>query len=50
MEYGLKKWEGGLELTEKEQRVISNYLNFHTKNKHKMVSIPTFDLKNNNVI
>jgi NAD+ synthase len=50
MEYGLKKWEGGLELTEKEQRVISNYLNFHTKNKHKMVSIPIFDLKNNNVI
>jgi NAD+ synthase len=50
MEYGLKKWEDGLELTEKEQIVISNYLSFHTKNKHKMVSIPIFDLKNNNVI
>ena len=50
MEYGLKKWEDGLELTEKEQSVISNYLEFNTKNKHKMVSIPTFDLKNNNVI
>jgi NAD+ synthase len=50
MEYGLKKWEDGLELTEKEQIVISNYLDFHTKNKHKMVSIPIFDLKDNNVI
>jgi NAD+ synthase len=50
MEYGLKKWEDGLELTEKELRVISNYLDFHTKNKHKMVSIPIFDLKNNNII
>jgi NAD+ synthase len=50
MEYGLKKWEDGLELTEKEQSVISNYLEFNTKNKHKMVSIPIFDLKNNNVI
>jgi len=50
MEYGLKKWEDGLELTEKEQTVISNYLEFNTKNKHKMVSIPIFDLKDNNVI
>jgi NAD+ synthase len=50
MEYGLKKWEDGLELTGKEQMVISNYLDFHTKNKHKMVSIPIFDLKDNNVI
>ena len=50
MEYGLKKWEDGLELTEKEQTVISNYLEFNTKNKHKMVSIPIFDLNSNNVI
>jgi NAD+ synthase len=50
MEYGLKKWEDGLELTEKEQIIISNYLDLHTKNKHKLVSIPIFDLKDNNVI
>ena len=50
MEYGLKKWEDGLELTEKEQTVISNYLEFNAKNKHKMVSIPIFDLNSNNII
>jgi hypothetical protein len=50
MEYGLKKWEDGLELTQKEQIIISNYLDFNTKNKHKMVSIPIFDLNSNNVI
>ena len=50
MEYGLKKWEDDLKLTQKEMNVISSYLSFNTKNKHKMVSIPIFDLKDNNVI
>ena len=50
MEYGLKKWEDDLKLTEKEMTAISSYLSFNTKNKHKMVSIPIFDLKDNNII
>jgi len=50
MEYGLKKWEDDLKLTEKEMYAISNYLSFNSKNKHKMVSIPIFDLKDNNII
>ena len=50
MEYGIKKWEDGLELTEKENIAISKYVDFNTKNKHKMVSIPVFDLKDNNII
>ena len=50
MEYGLKKWEEDVKLTEKEVKAISSYLNFNTKNKHKMVSIPIFDLKDNNII
>ena len=50
MEYGLKKWEDDLKLTQKETTAISNYLSFNTKNKHKMVSIPIFDLKENNII
>jgi NAD+ synthase len=50
MEYGMKKWEEGLELTDKEKITISRYVDFNTKNKHKMVSIPVFDLKDNNVI
>jgi NAD+ synthase len=50
MEYGIKKWEEELELTDKERLAIGKYLEFHTKNKHKMVSIPVFDLKENNII
>lgn len=50
MEYGIKKWEDGLELTEKENIAISKYVDFNTKNKHKMVSIPIFELKENNII
>jgi len=50
MEYGIKKWEDGLDLTEKESIAISKYVDFNTKNKHKMVSIPVFDLKDNNII
>jgi len=50
MEYGIKKWEDGLELTDKEKNVISTYIDWNTKNKHKMVSIPVFELKENNII
>ena len=50
MEYGMDKWSEQLELTEKERTILTTYANFNTKNKHKMVSIPIFDLKENNVI
>ena len=44
MEYGMNKWSEQLELTEKEKTILTTYANFNTKNKHKMVSIPIFDL------
>jgi NAD+ synthase len=50
MEYGMNKWSEQLELTEKERTILTTYANFNTKNKHKMVSIPIFDLKENNII
>ena len=50
MEYGMNKWSEQLELTEKEKTILTTYANFNTKNKHKMVSIPIFDLKENNII
>ena len=50
MEYGMDKWSEQLELTEKERTILTTYANFNTKNKHKMVSIPIFDLKENNII
>ena len=50
MEYGMNKWSEQLELTEKEKTILTTYANFNTKNKHKMVSIPIFDLNSNNVI
>jgi hypothetical protein len=49
MEYGMNKWSEQLELTEKEKTILTTYANFNTKNKHKMVSIPIFDLKENNI-
>ena len=50
MEYGMDKWSEQLELTEKERIILTTYANFNTKNKHKMVSIPIFDLKENNIV
>ena len=50
MEYGMNKWSEQLELTEKEKKILTTYANFNTKNKHKMVSIPIFDLKENNIV
>jgi hypothetical protein len=46
MEYGIDK----LSYTEKEFKVLQTYQNFNEKNKHKMVSIPIFDLKKNEII
>jgi NAD+ synthase len=50
MEYGMKKWEEDLKLTDKELEAVNTYLKFNIQNKHKMVSIPIFDLKDNNII
>jgi NAD+ synthase len=46
MELGLNK----LSYTQKEYKVVEKFLNFHNKNKHKMVSIPVFDLKEKEII
>jgi NAD+ synthase len=46
MEHGLNK----LSYSEKEYKVVEKFLNFHNKNKHKMVSIPIFDLKEKEII
>lgn len=36
--------------SEKEYKIVEIFLNFNKKNKHKMVSIPIFDLKENEII
>jgi hypothetical protein len=46
MEYGINK----ISHTEKEFKVLQTYQNFNEKNKHKMVSIPIFDLKQSEII
>ena len=46
MEYGISKQS----YTDKEFRVLQIYQNFNEKNKHKMVPIPIFDLKKNEII
>jgi len=46
MEFGTKKQN----FTEKEYKAIETYNKFHNKNKHKMVSIPIFDLKYHEII
>lgn len=49
MEVGLKKMKFS-DVTEKENKLITHYLNLNTKNKHKMNQIPIFNLKENNII
>jgi NAD+ synthase len=49
MEIGLDKWRTK-PTTDKEKRVVKTYLEFNHKNKHKMESIPVFNLKDNNII
>ena len=46
MEYGISK----LNHTDKEYNVLKRYQNYNTKNKHKMVPIPIFNLKENEII
>jgi NAD+ synthase len=46
MEKGISKQN----YSEKEYKIIETYLCFNRKNKHKMVSIPIFDLKVNEII
>jgi NAD+ synthase len=46
MEHGVNK----LSYSEKEYKIVETFLGFNTKNKHKMVSIPIFDLKENEII
>jgi NAD+ synthase len=46
MEYGINKQS----YTEKEFKVLKIYQNFNEKNKHKMVPIPIFNLKENEII
>jgi NAD+ synthase len=46
MEYGINL----VSYTEKEFKVLQTYQNFNEKNKHKMVSIPIFNLKENEII
>jgi len=46
MEYGIDKQS----YTDKKIRVLQIYQNFNEKNKHKMVPIPIFDLKENKII
>lgn len=46
MEYGINK----LNHTDKEHNVLKTYQCHNTKNKHKMVPIPIFDLKENEII
>jgi NAD+ synthase len=46
MEKGINKQN----YSEKEYKIIETFLNFNKKNKHKMVSIPIFDLKENEII
>jgi len=49
MELGLDKLKNQ-PTTEKEKELIHTYLKFNNKNKHKMESIPVFNLKENNII
>lgn len=49
MEIGLDKWKT-IPTTDKEKKVVSTYISFNTKNKHKMEPIPVFKLKDNKVI
>jgi NAD+ synthase len=46
MEYGVDKNI----YTDKEHNILEIYQNFNNKNKHKMVSIPIFDLNEHKII
>jgi NAD+ synthase len=50
LEWAMEKGIGKQNYSEKEYKIIETFLNFNKKNKHKMVSIPIFDLKENEII
>lgn len=50
LEWAMEKGIGKQNYSEKEYKIIEIFLNFNRKNKHKMVSIPIFDLKENEII
>lgn len=50
LEWVMEKGIGKQNYSEKEYKIIETYLSFNRKNKHKMVSIPIFDLKINEII
>jgi NAD+ synthase len=50
LEWAMEKGISKQNYSEKEYKIIETFLNFNRKNKHKMVSIPIFDLKENEII
>ena len=50
LEWAMEKGISKQNYSEKEYKIIETFLNFNKKNKHKMVSIPIFDLKENEII
>ena len=50
LEWAMEKGIGKQNYSEKEYKIIETFLSFNKKNKHKMVSIPIFDLKENEII
>ena len=50
LEWAMEKGIDKQNYSEKEYKIIETFLNFNKKNKHKMVSIPIFDLKENEII
>lgn len=50
LEWAMEKGVEKQNYSEKEYKIIETFLSFNRKNKHKMVSIPVFDLKENEII
>lgn len=50
LEWAMEKGVGKQNYSEKEYKIIETFVSFNKKNKHKMVSIPIFDLKENEII
>jgi len=50
LEWAMEKGIDKQNYSQKEYKIIETYLSFNKKNKHKMVSIPIFDLKENEII
>ena len=50
LEWVMEKGIGKQNYSEKEYKIIETFISFNKRNKHKMVSIPIFDLKENEII